>query len=1313
MSVRLNSGPSGETLDSVDGPSGSSVSGVVSWDHECSETVTGFAVLVYSFASATEPTVTVGGVSATLRASNTGGSGFYCWAFSVTSSVPQGTVEIVVTQSGGDAYVTGHSYALRSAGALEFIDDASVIDSGTEVTMTFATGYRPGRIIFGGLSTADDPGDVDGAGSHDVTLDTEVDIGSSVLVMGYSEHVNQESNAPSIGVQTTGSETFTGVGIFLGEVLVTGDEVKLTANLPDSDAFTILLGVQFVNERPGTFRNLLALESDETYITDFDEFVGCGVMPDGQFVGFHGNFSSPTTGPPTDGTPFWVAITRSGTGSNNATYRWRLHSGGSWTTRQTSEDATFTAVVAHFLTDSWGEWCDARGQCARVWGAALSEGELDDEVESATAVRTSDLICDCPLTSNANDASGNGNHLTTSGVAWEANFLTFEGDPEPEPEPGDGGEAVSSGIHMTLWTDLPSEGGRLLGFIGAPYLVAGGRWRRRLTNDHELAFGVAWSAPWIADVRLGRVIRLAARGEVWWWVIRYTTDELQAPVKYVHAVGIEDRLRAMGPLKVSATGQRSYYSAGYIDLVPHQAIDTFILPHLHAAGWSGIGRGQIDSLKLHEQAWALQSAREVFDAMGVKVGCETRLRYDVESGDHLLEVLDEIGADAPPVMVASGRNLRSLNLTKGRGDFATALVPLGDGANGTGERHGISEASWYVSAKSGDVLTLAARTGGAGPVAFPGQWTGCWLLSRAATFVEVVGCDSETQEVEVDTGGGSAFAVGDEVVFFADDQGTPVTELTNPAAVDAYGRECLTKSYEGYRSERQHLLNPFFARWPNLPDVELVYLNGDANASDTSWDLDGGPNGRVISAGDILWQTRSAGTGTARLNRQFVVSTGDTLDGAGEGSVTVTSNTLGVLDNTPLFHFRRAGRLPERWEASGSVIVMSRPAAALNVSCQLDATYADPGSYVVALKGLEPDTEVAFGDHLGSGRMVARGGIADDSGNLTILADVPLIGAENDAITITRPGIEGSGARLPIILPPVATSAGYVASEDWTWRYRLGMLPQYFSLAMAIYTVASAGTITQAALEVRQSGGTLIDSVAHPGDTSDPLLLSVGADIEADTSLEARIVPRRSNQEAARLLTIPIRCYAFEAADEMTPPIDGSHGTELVQRGNLDLARLSVVPAAYQASYVDLSEAKLDGYAAAWERAVLGGRVMIRAETMGVGDMPRVVEMGGSLDDPRLIDVSLGTRPDLASRQFARSRPLPQFIGYQPEDSDGESVRTGSASMPAKVENSPRSVGSPGSAPSEVPVDPRPVALKVFSLTPWLQGVPLPDWFYE
>jgi hypothetical protein len=157
-----------------------------------------------------------------------------------------------------------------------------------------------------------------------------------------------------------------------------------------------------------------------------------------------------------------------------------------------------------------------------------------------------------------------------------------------------------------------------------------------------------------------------------------------------------------------------------------------------------------------------------------------------------------------------------------------------------------------------------------------------------------------------------------------------------------------------------------------------------------------------------------------------------------------------------------------------------------------------------------------------------------------------------------------------------------------------------------------------------------------------------------------------------------------------------------VQRGNLDLARLSVVPAAYQASCVDLSE--VDGYAAEWERAVLGGRVMLRAETMGVGDTPRIVEMGGSLDDSRIVDFALGTRPDLASRQFARSRPLPQFIGYQPEDSDGESVRTGSVSMPAKVENSPRAVGSPGAAPETVPSGPDEATLYKYNYSLWLAG---------
>lgn len=862
---------------------------------------------------------------------------------------------------------------------------------------------------------------------------------------------------------------------------------------------------------------------------------------------------------------------------------------------------------------------------------------------------------------------------------------------------------------MTLWSDLPSEGGALLGFIGPPYLAPGGRYRRRLTNDHELEFDVARTAPWIDDIRRGRVVRIATRGEIWWWSILHVTDELTSPMKQVYAVGIEDRLRAMGPVWVGETGQRRYYSAGYLDLVPHQAIDTFLVPCLQASGWSAIGRGTIESLMLHQHAWQVQSAREIMAALAQKVGCEWRLRYDTDSGDHLLEVLDEIGADAPPVYVATGRNITALARTQGQGDFGTALVPQGDTDGGTGERHGVSEASWYVSAKSTDVLTLAARNGGPGPVAFDNEWVPSWLLARDATFHEVVGSDAATQQVTLEAGGGASFAVGDEVVFYADDQGTPITELSNPAAVIVYGREAMTKAYEGYRSERQHVSNPFFARWPNKPDAVPCLTDGaiTQSSSPVSASFDGLPPGRVVSAGDVFFF--AVGPSGSPGLRGYRVTVGGTANGSGEVTVTVAGNPLGgtsVGDNRRCYHIRQAARQPEGWGGDGWI--MARPAVGVDATGAADDSYTD--AYEVALKNLDVDdgTEVAFGDLLETGsedRNVIIGGTVT-GGAVTVWLSGALTVAENATVTIKRPGLTGGAAYLPILMSLPQGARGGIAtqidSDSWTWRYRPGMLPLYFSCAVAVYGSGGGNPITYSTFYVRTTGGSTLESVQHPGGTNDPLLLSVGVELSADTSLLARLSYSTSISQTAGLFTVPIRCYAFEAPDELTPPIDGSHGTELVQRGHADLRRISVLPSTYQVRCVDLSE--LPGYAAEWERAVLGGRIMLRAAAMRIADTPRVVELDGSLDDPRDVQFILGTRPDLVSRQMARARPLPQFVSFTPPDGDGESVQAGSASMPTKVENAPRAVGSPGSAPTVVPPTPDEMALYRYNRMMWLTG---------
>lgn len=52
----------------------------------------------------------------------------------------------------------------------------------------------------------------------------------------------------------------------------------------------------------------------------------------------------------------------------------------------------------------------------RDWSAALEMNELYIEVQSNRAVRTTDLISDCPFETDLNDVSGNGNHFSDQGT---------------------------------------------------------------------------------------------------------------------------------------------------------------------------------------------------------------------------------------------------------------------------------------------------------------------------------------------------------------------------------------------------------------------------------------------------------------------------------------------------------------------------------------------------------------------------------------------------------------------------------------------------------------------------------------------------------------------------------------------------------------------------------------------------------------------------------------------------------------------------------------------------------------------------------
>lgn len=97
-----------------------------------------------------------------------------------------------------------------------------------------------------------------------------------------------------------------------------------------------------------------------------------------------------------------------------------------YVTITTTLPSVLTPTILHIGTSTFGGWLNARMTHVRAWNAALTDNELAWERFNDTAVRTANLIFDCPMTEGTTaqavkDYSGLGNNASQTGVLVEDN----------------------------------------------------------------------------------------------------------------------------------------------------------------------------------------------------------------------------------------------------------------------------------------------------------------------------------------------------------------------------------------------------------------------------------------------------------------------------------------------------------------------------------------------------------------------------------------------------------------------------------------------------------------------------------------------------------------------------------------------------------------------------------------------------------------------------------------------------------------------------------------------------------------------------
>lgn len=898
---------------------------------------------------------------------------------------------------------------------------------------------------------------------------------------------------------------------------------------------------------------------------------------------------------------------------------------------------------------------------------------------------------------------------------------------------GSGGAAVEidttwdpRGRHkLSLWDNYACAGGSRLAVI-AEEDVADGWARFTLDNRHELQFSAYEDAPWISQATVRTVIRLDdVLGRTSEWKIDRIEDEVGGdPIVHFICVPVFMEMRAAGLIASRVDAGDTFFNQGGVTTLPHQYIDTYVVPTLEFYGISWVSRGTIEFTEPIDLSWDLWTPLELMQAIAKAAGAEWRLRRDGESG-YKIDLLEEIGSDEPTVLITPKRNLVRLRRSRNAGPMATVITPVGGSVvGGTGERHSVGRAAWEVTAVSSNDVTLADPAGGDGPVAFADQLNDLYLLKPDGTLTQI--SDSTTSHV-VTVDDATGVSVGDHVEIRADSDGALLVELANPVNAldppDGYGRITGALARDDLRGERNHVINPFFDDWTTKPDGAEGLVNG-ATVSSSSVALDGLTVGLVIVAGDILW--RPFASGGQQANAFHEVATGGTVNGSGEVSL-VLSNAESFADNQRVVVFRQTGKQPADWvhrtSSTRQVPMMYRTRGGLSMAGAVNGAHvADP---TLALDGLTASTDLFYGDLIviGSNRYVVLLPTTTNGSGAVTVSVFPAATEANDAVaTISRPAIS-DGFRgdqvLMIPMPAALAAAGepVVETEHFTIPFHEGMPAVWVTVGLSMLSLnttggtaasltfgSSAGQIEPPKIELFNASNTLLASVAYGTGTltASTLLnatLSVEHEFTADTEVYVRITGILGDNFSGTPINNKPDVYTMvrfvsvmATADENCPPVVGSHANKLWQAANKELVKRSSPVSTYEPIVLDV--AALLGFTASVEELALGGTLRLKASD-DINAELRIVDMRLNLKEVHDARLVLDTTREFISKRIPPpTRPL-----YVSAVIDGVKQALVATERPASdVEGAQRIVGGFSSG-GEVPASPDILIPKPF--VPW------------
>ena len=775
------------------------------------------------------------------------------------------------------------------------------------------------------------------------------------------------------------------------------------------------------------------------------------------------------------------------------------------------------------------------------------------------------------------------------------------------------------------------------------------------TLPGSLSFRGIRAEGWTELAKPGKLVSIEARDGVHEFWISQRRDDLRNNRVAFQADPVHVALRDVGVLDWLSSDGGSHINLGGPDggMSFRNFWFTFLRPFLRRRGldWLELGDVESDGRLIH--SWEGVSAQAVAVALVEQLRHEWRLRRDTGGGVYRLDVGRELGADVDVARASEGLNLLTLRRVLDREDMATVIRPIGTLASGAPAD--VSLALWRVSARAGNVITLAshASVGGDGPVAVNGQWVGLYLEDTGGDAHAITGSSRAAQSVTVSSGG-SDFAVGDDVRFVASAAGAGVVEVSDPGAVEEFGTIAVGQGLPFF--SRADVEGAGIIEWAEPPQIIEVATGTELSGNRLNVTVDDAADRDVLFAAeapDVLYVLVAGGNGYL-----YVIETGDD-----ESSGTDLTRLLTLAENPISFAANRDTAwlfrhpLPDGWSFEDDTdfpVTFGRTPESLPVATSDDLTLGYSASTTtVTAPGFPVGTRVEPGDMImnwktGSDRwyLVLGSATADGTGTIVALAVFVSLGSLSPGsitgIRIYRPDMSGAAVdRVPVFWlmgspPGMDLPEASLAPRDGASLYG--------SVLFSVVTVGanSAGwstlprlTVLRDDVEVGFVEATNWTPTAG-GETTRERLTVGPLDIDDAGAYRLRFYAGNANQSYNFGFSIlSAALYVGTAAPSESDLVpEAAVGIQLANRELLKRARWR---ARYTCSLLELADEL--HVSPAVIRAQVGGRVHLDSPALGIRGRFRLVSVEWSTETSR-VEVMLESVGDPLTTQRAAAQPL-------------------------------------------------------------------------